>query len=733
MSYEVIQSGTFLDSVISRQGDEFRDQVWTALGELQKQPFKNPKLQTHEIGKARNGKVVYTSYVGGARSDRRLVWQLFNRSIVLLLYGTHAVQERVKRMRIDYTGDEGVVTIYELVPDGSSETQYHVHRTSAGKLFMAWTNDELASYGFPEPTIEVLRHLNSDTEFLALEDQLGPELFEIAFNLLTGDVALVEEEPVLAEEPEATDDDRAMELALRDPVRGALFQRVEPEYLKEILSQPIEDWMIFLHPDQRVAVERNYKGPARVRGAAGTGKTVVGLHRAAWLAAQNREIPEAKPVLFTTFISSLPPIFESLYMRMPNVDYDEVMFINVDRLASQVCRNAGERLTTNVAQVDKAFTAAWDAVATEDSALLRAGFSRGYVRDEITYVIKGRDLRYLDEYLELSRTGRKARMNAAERSEVWQLRQLWDREMRTRGTVDFADVVLRARDVARQLDEPEYSSVIIDEAQDLTLVGLQFLRALVSGSDGLDRPNALMILGDGAQRLYTGGFTLKQAGVNVTGRSTVLRVNYRNTSEIIEAARQVGSGQEVEDFEERFTRDAETVVAQRHGPRPFLVECDSDEKSVRAIAAHVARMQDKGDLLLGDVGVLVPTNRMVSEVITQLEANGVDAQNLMDYEGQSTDQVKVGTYHRGKGLEFKVVFLPGVTEGQFPRSPRSGTETTEEELERYDQNIAQLFVAMTRARDSLVVLYVKEPSSVLVPHLDSFELVSPEQFSTAEL
>lgn len=724
----MVEAQTFWDSVDSmRRDDAYKGELIDTLTELRRQPFKNPKLQTHEVGVGANGKKVFSSDVGGRRSDRRVVWQLFNKTVVLLLYGTHAVQDRVKRMRITFDERDRVVTIYEQATDQSTERPYQQHRQEVGKLFMAWTDQELLESGFPEPSIGVLRMLNTDEELLELEAQLGPELFELAFNLVCygnpeGVSAVAAEGAfVEAEEPEVSDDDLEMERLLSDPLTGAWFTRTEPEFMAEILGRPIEDWMVFLHPDQRAAVRRKYDGPARVRGAAGTGKTVVGLHRAAHLAELNRAAGEPKPILFTTFIKSLPPVFESLYLRMPGTRAGEVEFVHVDRLASRICRQAGERLSTAPARIDAAFRAALDQVVTPGSPLARAGFGAQYLRDEITAVIKGRGLTSLDTYLELSRTGRRASMNAGQRTQVWELMSAWDAEMRERGTVDFVDVLLRARDHARRLQEPLYSAAIIDEAQDLSLAGLQLIRALVNGEGG-DRPNGLMLLGDGAQRIYAGGFKLRQAGVEVRGRTTVLRTNYRNTGEILQAALAVAGDAEVDDLAEEFRRSEETADAVRTGPRPRLFRVGDRDTELGVISTWVRTLTGDAEYSTGDVGVLVPTNRLVSQVLGRLRRDGVDAQDLKDYDGRPNSMVKVGTYHRGKGLEFKVVFLPGLSRSEFPRPPRPD-ENEEEAAEARLLLVSQLFVAMTRARDLLLVSSVGEPSEVLTPWLSYFDEV----------
>ena len=109
--------------------------------------------------------------------------------------------------------------------------------------------------------------------------------------------------------------------------------------LAEILSQPIEDWMVFLHPDQHKLIDRAYSGPARVRGAAGTGKTVVGLHRAAHLARSYDG-----PILFTTYIRTLPPVLEQLFVRLAPDVAERVEFRNIHSWAFSYLRSIGRRL-----------------------------------------------------------------------------------------------------------------------------------------------------------------------------------------------------------------------------------------------------------------------------------------------------------------------------------------------------------------------------------------------------
>lgn len=731
--HDVIEAQTFWDSVMSlSRDDQYRGQLLETMLELRRQPFRNPKLQTHDVGKARNGRPIFSSDVGGRRSDRRLVWQYVNETVVLLLYGTHAVQDRAKRMRIDLDEMQRVVTIYEQSTVTDAEQSYQDYRQRVGRAFMAWTDGELEGFGFTSAEVPVLRTLDEQEELLELEADMAPASFDRALNLLTwghpdGEVAsraatAEQEQTPEAEPPEPTAQDRELERQLRDPRAGAWFSRTEPEYLQEILDQPIEDWMIFLHPDQRAVVERDYKGPARVRGAAGTGKTVVGLHRAARLARLNRERGERRPILFTTFIRSLPPVFEQLYLRIPGTRSGEVEFVHVDSLAWTICAQANDRPQIDRRAVGEALDVASRSVVRPGTPLGDAGFTSRYLRDEITSVIKGRGLVSLGAYEVIQRTGRRAPLGKAQRAQVWDLKERWDDEMASRGTIDFVDVVARARDYARLVAKPRYSAAIIDEVQDISLVGMQLVRALVNGAGNEDPPNGLLVLGDGAQRIYAGGFTLSQAGIEVRGRTTVLRNNYRNTAEIISTALTVTGESIVEDLAEKFPRGAEEAEAVRHGRKPLLVRADTLDRLLDALTGQIQELLGDRRVGLGDVGVLAPTNQLVQDVLGRLSRAGVPAMDLRDYTGSSTDRVKVGTYHRGKGLEFKAVILPHVSRGTFPASAQPGVPPDQVAEDR-ELAISQLFVAMTRARDALIVGVVDEASPVLEPHLDAFDVV----------
>jgi len=492
-------------------------------------------------------------------------------------------------------------------------------------------------------------------------------------------VAPVVPEPVLPPPPPPPQQDS---LLSEEEVREAL--------LAGILASPIEEWMSFLHPSQAKLVRRSFNGPARIRGAAGTGKTVVGLHRAAYLA---RTRPGK--VLVTTYVRTLPKVMQQMLTRMAPDVVERVEFTNVHRLAGRILAERGVRHRLDPERAHAAFEAAWAKVGDR----LGEARTKQYWREEIDWVIKGRGLTWFHEYADLSRTGRRHAVGPDQRRAVWDLYVAYDAELRAAKVDDFADVVRMAEQELRRksLDEP-YSAVIVDEAQDLTCVMVRMLHALVG-----DAPDGLTLIGDGQQSIYPGGYTLAEVGINVAGRGVVLDVNYRNTAEILAYASRVVDGDDVADIDGGAGRGDRPVAVPRRGPTPVHVRCHGWAERDRHLVERVRQVTAEVGVGLGDVGVLCQTRQGAQAVTRALRAAGFAVVDLTDYDGAPVDAVKVGTVKRAKGLEFKHVLIADASDDIAPGAPAPADPA---ERERWELRRRELYVAMTRARDGLWVAVV---------------------------
>ena len=484
-------------------------------------------------------------------------------------------------------------------------------------------------------------------------------------------------EPVLAAPAEELPDDLS------------LPEEVEAVLLESILAEPIETWMSMLDRDQAKLVRRSFNGPSRIRGSAGTGKTVVGLHRAAHLARDS-----GHRVLFTTFVRTLPQVLRNLLHRLAPEVTHLVDFQGVHGFALGLLSERGCAVRLDADAAELAFGEAW-LHRDRGGALDASGISPGYWKEEIAHVIKGRGITSFEAYAGLARVGRRHRLTVDQRRDVWSLYERYDHCLRRRGVHDHADVILLA--VASIKGQPleRYQSVIVDEAQDLTCAMVELLHLLVG-----DRQDGLTLIGDGQQTIYPGGYTLSELGISLSGRGVVLDVNHRNTAEILAFANDVVAGDEYNDIEGSSQQRDDVGAVSRTGPPPTLSLHSSWTAHDQALVERVHEVTRGVGTSYGDVAVLAARHKEVDAAAQALRAAGIPVLGLDHYDGRSVDAVKVGTVKRAKGLEFKQVLLARVPPELLSSGP---APTSESDRERRDLDRRELYVAMTRARDGLWV------------------------------
>ncbi|MGW5116455.1 UvrD-helicase domain-containing protein [Streptomyces noursei] len=462
--------------------------------------------------------------------------------------------------------------------------------------------------------------------------------------------------------------------------------------LEEALRAPIEQWMTFLHPDQVALVRRNWSGPARISGPAGTGKTVVALHRAAYLARRTTD-----RVLYVTFANNLPRVQSTFLKAMAPAVADRVDFRSLHSWAQEFLHERGVPVRLHRDKAETAFSLAWKHVGRE-SRLTEIDPAPAYWREEIDYVIKGRGLTTFEEYATVPRRRRKASLRRVHRQSVWELYEAYESRRNERGVHDFNDVLsLALKEATHHRDQPLYAAVLVDEVQDLTLVGVRLLHALVG-----DVANGLLLVGDGQQAVYPGGFRLSDAGIDIRGdRGQVLRTNYRNSKQILDAALTVVADDAFEDLDGLRTPGRRDVDLTYHDGQVVRVTKPTADAHDRELLDVLRALPDGAR---ADSAVLCPSMRAISHYQRLLAQAAIPLCLLEHYDGHAVDAVKIGTYRRAKGLEFKHVFLPrhdAVLQGETLADATDSTKASETAREREELWRSQLFVAMTRARDLL--------------------------------
>ena len=562
----------------------------------------------------------------------------------------------------------------QSVTDAEAEAAYS--ETDAGSyVLQKLSNQELFEAGVPEALIPAVRAVRDDEDFERLSDYLPPEASQILYGIAAGmslDDALNEMLGGIDEiEKPSTPGDFSH---LADMTNMDLVLVQGEEHLQEILSEDIEEWRIFLHPYQRKLVEWDTKGPMKIFGAAGTGKTVALMHRAAWLGHQ---CEGDEKVLITTYTTNLSVTIKGLMAKLAPGVVDRIEVTNLHQLARTICFRAQGQ--AKIAEPDD-LKAVWRQVMTTPAAT-DVGFNPDFIR-EFEQVIDPMGITIEDDYLTMVRSGRPV-LRRKQRRQLWKLFVEARRQLEYRRLVTFDGLIHQARLVAEKGKFPGYRYVLVDETQDFGLEALRLIAAISPIKEGLRNP--LCVVGDGHQRIYTTvPVPMARAGIDVRGRSRRLKINYRTSEEIRDWAHGVLQGMTIDDL------DGEDVLTQGdrsvfHGPKPRLVKCASDDQMAEAAVTWVQGLIESGEIATHEI-CLTPPN---SKVINALESNGLGTVELKARQadpGQEEGGIRFGTKKRIKGLEFKALAILDFGD-------------SEDLLARFEN-----YVAATRARQQLLVV-----------------------------
>jgi AAA domain/UvrD-like helicase C-terminal domain/Nuclease-related domain len=481
-------------------------------------------------------------------------------------------------------------------------------------------------------------------------------------------------------------------LAIPEPTSTITSAQLMSQVAAVVKEPPVEEWMAFLDPEQARLVRRSFNGPSRIRGPVGTGKTIVGLHRAAYLARTQPGI-----VLVTSFVSTLPAAQASLMRRLAPDIRERIEFVGTQSFAKRLLSDRGVRTNLQPAIADAEFEIVWRTVG-KPGPLGQLEPKSTYWEDEIDHVIKGRGITTFEEYAAIERTGRLRGLSIEQRQAMWELFTAYQARMLARGAHDEADIMMLAEQSLHEEPLDRYEAVIVDEAQDLSAVMLRMLHHLVG-----DKPDGLTLIGDYKQSIYPGGFTLGEVGISLAGRSVVLNTNYRNTAEILRFAESLVSGTDFIDIEGARKTSTDDVHVPHTGPAPLLVRFSNRAAHDIEIPRRVRALVADAGIEYGDIGILALTMFGVRAAIASLQKANIPVLELTHYDGRPVNAVRVGTIKRAKGLEFKQVLLVQVPANLLPGehdlvAPEEGAAAEHTKLQK-----RELYVAMTRARDGLWV------------------------------
>jgi hypothetical protein len=555
---------------------------------------------------------------------------------------------------------------------------------AAYALFETFDDADLLRTGVPEMLLPSVRALHDEEELERLRPFLPAEAYEALFYIASLGCS-VDEALLHAGAPhEHVAETASVASALAHPDSQRRFHLIEStEELDEILDAPLAKWRIFLHPSQARLVERHFNGPARVLGGAGTGKTVVAMHRARHLARNIFTAPDDR-ILFTTFTRNLAANIRQNLENLCGAEMARIEVTNLHAWAMELLRRYGEPVT--IVEED-ARRQCWR------NAMERAGgaWDETFVQREWTAVVQAQGLDQRAGYLRVSRQGQGAPLTRSQRAELWAIFAAYRTELERLGRMEWPDVIRRATQLlaARPVTLP-YRAILVDESQDLDAGELRLLRAMVP-----EGANDLFFVGDAHQRIYGQPVVMSQCGIAIRGRAARLRINYRTTEEIRRWATGVLGGAAIDDLD--GGRDDLTAYHSiLHGLPPTV-------RRFATLAAELAFVLDEIRTLretteFDRICLVARTHwQLRDELLPALRAAGIPYLLLEaetpDYIGSG---VRLATMHRVKGLEFEHVLIAGVNAGVIPPAG----VVAEEEIVR---ERCLLHVAASRARETLTV------------------------------
>lgn len=611
--------------------------------------------------------------------------------VYLLLWVDHhdRAYEWANRKRCQVNPTTGTVQVFDVQEKTIEVTDEIDTRKS---LFAHVTDDQLLRLGVPNEKLAETRAITS-LEALYHGKAGYPEDAYEGLEWVANGFDVEEVLKTFYEEAEADDEISTDDFvkALSKPGSLKTFAVVEGEdELQAMLAAPLERWRVFLHPTQRKIVTRHYNGPARVTGGAGTGKTVVAMHRAKWLAGQ---LEDKEKILFTTFTANLAGDIQDNLRKICTVE--ELRRIEVIHLDLWVARFLQELDYNYRIIYGDELSRLWsDAIALTGESL---DFPEEFYQDEWSKVIQAKEAFTLEDYVRVSRRGRGVGLDRRKRMAVWQVFEEFRNLSNERRVRDVEMAMYECRQIiAKRYNEPLYASIIVDEGQDLSMSAYRLLRAMA----GEERPNDLFIVGDAHQRIYRNRAVLSHCGVNIRGRSSYLRINYRTTEEIRKWAFGLLKGISFDDLDEGYD-DGRICQSLTHGTKPIVGEFDSLDSEFDYVLEQVRALEAQG-ASLKDICVVARTNRLLDEYIKRFLEAGVRTYEIKRsrLDDRSFDGVRIATMHRVKGLEFNHVFIVSTNKDIVPHPKAIAYQDQVSFIESMTNEKCLLYVALTRAKKS---------------------------------
>lgn len=623
-------------------------------------------------------------------------------NVYMLLWVDHhdKAYEWAKNKKCIINPETGGLQIYDVdtatIATGVSETEQPVKQSAC--LFASIDDRYLIRLGVPEELLPFVRNICSDEQLDHAVRHLPVEAHEALTALAAGytlEEVLQQYDRKIEDEPQIDTSD--FQKALENPDSKRRFVVVDDDLaLQEILEAPLEKWRVFLHPSQRSLVEKDWNGPVRILGGAGTGKTVVAMHRAKFL-VEKVFMEENDRILLTTFTRNLAAdIKENLAKICPDKLMRRIEVSNLDRWALSFLRKNSYNYDIDYGERTAPL---WEKTLTLAPNELDLGDL--FYREEWERVIQPQEITSLAQYIKATRVGRGVRLNRLDRIAIWPVFEEYRVLLNENNLREVDDAMRDACALIREKGNIlPYRAVIVDEAQDMSTQAFKLIREIA----GMEHKNDIFIAGDAHQRIYRHKVILGQCGIKIVGRSRKLRINYRTTEENRRWAVNLLEGVPFDDLDGGVDSQ-KGYSSLLHGADPIVEHLTSFQEEIEYIASYLNQI-GKEKSVLKEICLVARTHELLRQYEGALNAKGFFTYFLRrsEAEDRRKEGLRLATMHRVKGLEFDVVIIAGVNDGIVPleldANPSSDPVIR---IERENRERALLYVAATRAKKEVVV------------------------------
>lgn len=583
--------------------------------------------------------------------------------------------------------------IVDKVNDIEKENNFEINFS----LMNMYSEEELMSVGIPKQIIPVLKFVKNNKDLIDnVKDYVSEDIFEILEYCIDG-IPIDEIREAFDIAPAI--ENESFEQMIQKPVNQSYIKVVSnDESINDILDNPIDYWRIFLHPVQKKYVEGsdgNYKGSFQLKGAAGTGKTVVAMHRAKYL-AEHIYTDDGDMILYTTFSKKLTK----------SVEYNLKNMCGLETLKRIEVVNLHSLIKKYLDKYSYPFKILYDKKLRVDfveEAIERAGkaelFNVKDIIQEIDIVLSYYGISTLEDYLKVSRNGTYKKLGKNQRIELWDIIREYNEILYYQNYKEWWSVVGDAINYLKRSELASYKAIIVDEAQDFGMAEYRFLRNLVP-----EKENDLFIVGDIRQKIYPVNVNFSKCNINILGnRTNQLTLNYRNTHQINIFANKIIDNIKFIDMDASVT-EYNKSNAIINGDEPIIKTLRDYEDECDFVFDEINKITESG-IMHNEIAIISRTNGFINKVVNNLTERGLNLMPLEDVDSINNKNVYFGTMHSVKGFEFKVVFIVGANTQSIPL--QSHVNRLEHEREKNDfirMEKSLLYVAATRARDRLYIL-----------------------------